>query len=175
MRNLPLHAPIGRAAHKAAPLVALAVLANLIAWSPAVAVNPDEMLSDPALEARARSLSSELRCLVCRNQSIDDSNADLARDLRLLVRERLQAGDSDAQTEAFIVARYGNFVLLKPPVQWNTALLWAGPALFLAVAAFGAFRWVRLRAPLTASDVPAPLSADEEVQIQSILREKELL
>src|SRR3954463_11503940 len=104
------------------------LLCALLSLSPAIAVQPDEVLPDSALEARARTLSRELRCMVCQNQSIDDSDAPLARDLRLLVRERLTAGDSDAQVEDFLVARYGNFVLLKPPFEWHTALLWLTPA-----------------------------------------------
>ena len=104
-------------------LLVLALMAPACAW----AVQPDEVLSDPALEARARSLSKELRCMVCQNQSIDDSAAPLARDLRLLVRERLTSGDSDQQVLDFLVARYGEFVLLKPRFGWNTALLWLGP------------------------------------------------
>src|SRR5512145_945056 len=102
---------------------------------PALAVQPDEVLSDPALEARARALSGELRCLVCQNQSIDDSNAPLARDLRILLRERIQAGDSDDEVKQFIVGRYGSFVLLKPPFGPATLLLWLTPAALLAGAA----------------------------------------
>ena len=97
------------------------------AASAAYAVQPDEIMADPAKEARARDLSRELRCMVCQNQSIDDSEAPLARDLRLLVRERLRGGDSDQQVMEFLVARYGDFVLLKPPFNWHTALLWLGP------------------------------------------------
>jgi cytochrome c-type biogenesis protein CcmH len=104
-------------------LIALALMSCGSAW----AVQPDEVLSDPALEARARSLSKELRCMVCQNQSIDDSAAPLARDLRLLVRERLTGGDSDQQVLDFLVDRYGEFVLLKPRFAWHTALLWLGP------------------------------------------------
>ena len=104
-------------------LIVLALLSCGSAW----AVQPDEVLSDPALEARARVLSKELRCLVCQNQSIDDSAAPLARDLRLLVRERLTGGDSDQQVLDFLVDRYGEFVLLKPRFAWHTALLWLGP------------------------------------------------
>lgn len=104
-------------------LVCLAMLAPM----PARAVQPDEVLSDARLEARARSLSAELRCLVCQNQSIDDSAAPLARDLRLLVRERLQAGDSDAAVKRYLVARFGDFVLLKPPFDTETVLLWLTP------------------------------------------------
>src|SRR5215475_4074657 len=104
-------------------LLALALFSAAPAW----AVLPDEMLSDPALEARARALSKELRCMVCQNQSIDDSAAPLARDLRVLVRERLTAGDSDQQVLDFLVARYGEFVLLKPIWSWHTAILWLAP------------------------------------------------
>ena len=104
-------------------LLVLALLAPAAAW----AVQPDEVLSDPALETRARALSKELRCMVCQNQSIDDSAAPLARDLRLLVRERLTDGDSDQQVLDFLVARYGEFVLLKPRFAWHTAVLWLGP------------------------------------------------
>jgi cytochrome c-type biogenesis protein CcmH len=104
-------------------IIVLALLSSASAW----AVQPDEVLSDSGLEARARSLSKELRCMVCQNQSIDDSAAPLARDLRVLVRERLTGGDSDQQVLDFLVARYGEFVLLKPRFAWHTALLWLGP------------------------------------------------
>jgi cytochrome c-type biogenesis protein CcmH len=110
---------------------ALALFAWLAVTAPAPAVQPDEILADPALEARARSLSHELRCMVCQNQSIDDSNADLARDLRVLVRERLQAGDTDEQVIDYVVARYGEFVLLKPRFSWRNALLWGTPVVLL--------------------------------------------
>src|ERR1700744_167782 len=100
-------------------LATIALLGALL--TPAFAVTPDEMLKDPALEARARALSQQLRCMVCQNQSIDDSEAPLAHDLRVLVRERLKAGDSDRQVIDFLVARYGDFVLLKPPFEWRTA------------------------------------------------------
>ncbi|MBO0733431.1 MAG: cytochrome c-type biogenesis protein CcmH [Methylocapsa sp.] len=109
--------------------VLLALL--LIAPVAAHAVQPDEIMRDPKLEARARALSAQLRCMVCQNESIDESNADLARDLRLLVRERLQAGDSDDQIRSFLVGRYGDFILLKPPFKLETWLLWAGPFLLL--------------------------------------------
>jgi cytochrome c-type biogenesis protein CcmH len=111
-------------------LLALIVLFSLAApaWA---AVQPDEMLRDPGLEARARTLSQQLRCMVCQNESIDDSDAPLAHDLRVLVRERLQAGDSDRQVLDFLVARYGEFVLLKPRLSWQTAILWGLPPVFL--------------------------------------------
>jgi len=106
--------------------ISIIAIALLMAFSsPAIAVNPDEILADPVMETRARAISAELRCLVCQNQSIDDSDAPLARDLRLLVRERIVAGDSDAEVVTFIVARYGEFVLLKPYVGWHTFALWA--------------------------------------------------
>ena len=117
-------------------LAALAFVALLLSPAPAHAVEPGEMLKDPALEARARQISQELRCLVCQNQSIDDSNAELARDLRVLVRERLAAGDSDAAVLAFVEARYGEFVLLRPPFKPHTLLLWLTPVLLLAGTAF---------------------------------------
>src|SRR5437879_5565457 len=115
----------------------VAAVLSLAILSPAIALGPDEVLSDPALEARARSLSKELRCMVCQNQSIDDSEAPLARDLRMLVRERLQAGESDQQVIDFLVARYGEFVLLRPRFSWHTALLWFGPATILIIGAYG--------------------------------------
>src|SRR5215469_6301963 len=112
-------------------LCLVATVLWLAILSPAIALGPDEVLSDPALEVRARALSKELRCMVCQNQSIDDSEAPLARDLRILVRERLQAGDSDRRVIDFLVARYGEFVLLRPRFAWHTALLWFGPATLL--------------------------------------------
>jgi cytochrome c-type biogenesis protein CcmH len=112
------------------------MLATLAGPFAALAVEPDEMLADPKLEARADALSKELRCVVCQNQNIDSSSAPLARDMRLLVRERIAAGDSDAEVKAYMVARYGNFVLLKPPLQADTLALWLGPlAILLAVGA----------------------------------------
>jgi cytochrome c-type biogenesis protein CcmH len=114
--------------------LALAALMSLLLALPAQAVQPDEVLDDPVLEARARDLSAEIRCLVCQNESIDASNAHLARDLRILVRERLVAGDSDREVLDFLVARYGDFVLLRPPVNQANVLLWFGPALVLLIA-----------------------------------------
>ena len=110
-----------------------------MALGPSLAVQPDEILPDPALEARARSISAEMRCLVCQNQSIDDSDAELARDLRLIIRERLQAGDSNAQVRDYLVARYGDFVLLRPPFKPITYLLWMGPFLLLGIAGLFVF------------------------------------
>lgn len=133
------------------------------------AVQPDEILADPALEARARSISAGLRCLVCQNQSIDDSDAPLARDLRVLVRERLTAGDSDADVREYIVARYGDFVLLKPPLKPETFLLWVMPAVALALALWASLQLFR-RASEGSQMVPAKrLSAEEEEKLTEIL------
>jgi cytochrome c-type biogenesis protein CcmH len=117
--------------------IAFATLFISLLSSPTLGVQPDEMLRDPVLEKRARDLSRELRCMVCQNQSIDDSEAPLARDLRLLVRERLTKGDSDQQVLDFLVSRYGQFVLLKPPLEWQTLLLWALPPLALIAGLIG--------------------------------------
>src|SRR5712692_5036032 len=149
----------------------VAAVLSLAILSPAAALGPDEVLSDPALEARARALSKELRCMVCQNQSIDDSDAPLARDLRILVRERLQAGDNDRQVIDFLVARYGEFVLLKPRFSPHTALLWLGPAAILLVGAFGLFvaarRYRSAAGPGTAEQ--ANLSPQEQARLAEIL------
>lgn len=142
-------------------LLLLVVLAAPL--GPAFAVQPDEQLADHALEARARTLSRELRCMVCQNQSIDDSDAPLARDLRLLVRERLKAGDSDRQILDFLVGRYGEFVLLKPRFAWHNVLLWGAPLLVLLIGAGCAFGASRRRRP-----APVPLSADEERALREL-------
>jgi cytochrome c-type biogenesis protein CcmH len=142
-------------------LVALALLAT----HPAVAVQPDEVLKDPALEARARTLSRELRCMVCQNQSIDDSEAPLARDLRILVRERLTDGDTDPQVLDFLVARYGEFVLLKPRFEWHTAVLWLTPAIALMAGAVALVVALRRRRVVGI----APLNADEERQLAEMI------
>jgi len=130
-------------------------------------VEPGEMLADPALEARAREISSELRCVVCQNQSIDDSNADLAHDLRVLVRERLVAGDSDEQAVQFIVDRYGDFVLLRPPLKPETYVLWAAPALFLLVGAAIGAAYVRRRRRIPAEVL---LTDDELRRLDALLK-----
>jgi cytochrome c-type biogenesis protein CcmH len=137
--------------------------------APAKAVQPDEVLADPALEARARAISEGLRCLVCQNQSIDDSEAPLARDLRLLVRERLKAGDSDRQVVDFIVSRYGEFVLLRPRFEGHTLLLWlATPAVFLAAILLIAAAYRRRK---SAPEQTAPLSLNEERHLKKLLDE----
>jgi cytochrome c-type biogenesis protein CcmH len=135
------------------------------------ATNPDEILQDPVLEQRARDLSRQLRCLVCQNQSIDDSDADLARDLRRIVREQLLAGRSDEEIIDYLTARYGDFVLLKPPVKPATWGLWFGPAAVLLIAAAGIGVYVRRRA--APPDAPTPeLSADERRRLEALLREE---
>lgn len=144
----------------------------LIAALPASAVQPDEILADPALEARAREISKGLRCLVCQNQSIDISDAALARDLRILVRDRLKAGDSDDAVVSFIVERYGDFVLLRPPFNASTLLLWIGPVLIFAAGIAGVWTWHRRR---RRADIPeaAPLSEDERKRLDAILAAKD--
>jgi cytochrome c-type biogenesis protein CcmH len=144
----------------------LTVFALLAAQS-ALAVQPDEILKDQALESRARVLSRELRCMVCQNQSIDDSDAPLARDLRVLVRERLTAGDSDPQVMDFLVARYGEFVLLKPRFEWHTAVLWLTPAVALIAGAIAMMAAIRRRRG--APSLAAPLSADEERRLAEVI------
>lgn len=147
----------------------VAAMFVIVAAMPVRAVEPDEMLADPALEERARDISRHLRCLVCQNQSIDDSNADLARDLRILVRERLKAGDTDEEVIDFIVARYGEFVLLKPPVKDETLPLWLGPFALVLVGAIAiALYYARRRAA-----APPPLSADERKRLDELLGGKD--
>jgi cytochrome c-type biogenesis protein CcmH len=148
-------------------LVAFAVL--LDAASAAFAVEPDEILPDAKLEARARAISAGLRCLVCQNQSIDDSNAPLARDLRLLVRERLKAGDSNAQVMQFVEDRYGEFVLLRPAFNAHTLLLWLAPLLVLLGAIWAASRALARPPPQTT----APLTEAEEERLRALLSEDE--
>lgn len=145
------------------------LLALMLASAPTTpyAVQPDEILEDPALETRAREISKELRCLVCRNESIDDSNAELARDLRILVRERLVAGDTNAQVKTFLVDRYGEFVLLKPVFSIANAALWlAGPILFLA-GLVAALAFIRSRSPGT----PDALTEEERAEVDRLLKD----
>lgn len=141
-------------------------LAAIMAPLPAFAVNPDEVLPDPALEARARTISSELRCMVCQNQSIDDSNADLARDLRLLVRKRLGDGDTDQQVLDYIVSRYGEFVLLKPRFAEKTLVLWGAPIVLFVVGGFALVVYARRR---VGKPTGKPLTPEEEAQLDNIL------
>jgi cytochrome c-type biogenesis protein CcmH len=153
-----------------AALLALAVL--LTTAAAAHAVLPDEQLADPVLEARARHISQELRCVVCQNQTIDDSDAELAHDLRVILRERLLAGDTDAQAESFLVKRYGPYVLLKPPFEQQTLLLWLGPFMVLAAGAVAAAMYLRSRSRSAPRVVPA-LSAEEEARLSGLLKPKE--
>jgi cytochrome c-type biogenesis protein CcmH len=145
----------------------LAVVLVLAGASTAQAVQPDEILSDSTLEARARVLSRELRCMVCQNQSIDDSDAPLARDLRVLVRERLKAGDSDTQVLDFLTSRYGEFVLLKPSLSWHNALLWLAPIIVLLAGAGGLVLAARRRRIVAITSVP--LSHDEERRVHEVI------
>jgi cytochrome c-type biogenesis protein CcmH len=148
------------------------MMAVMLAWRVAAhAVQPDEVMPDPALEARARALSREIRCMVCQNQSIDDSDAPLARDLRLLVRERVAGGDSDAEVRDFLVARYGEFVLLKPPFELHTLLLWLLPPLVLIGGALALWRRRRSSLAEGADGQPLPLTADEEARLKALLAE----
>ncbi len=142
------------------------LLAALILASPAIAVQPDEVLKDPALEARAREISAGLRCLVCQNQSIDDSDAPLAKDLRVLVRERLKAGDDNGQVRDYVVQRYGEFVLLRPVFGAHTLLLWLAPLLVLGLGGLGIYGALRRRPAPT-----APLDESEREALDRLLRE----
>jgi cytochrome c-type biogenesis protein CcmH len=161
----PVHISVG-------VLVVTALIALYCVLSPAHAVEPGEMLKDLALEARARRISQELRCLVCQNQSIDDSNAELARDLRVLVRERLAAGDSDAAVLAFVEARYGEFVLLRPPLKLHTLVLWAAPLLLLVGIALYLFRRTRQRRAQAggANQQPSQLTSAEQQRLDALLK-----
>jgi cytochrome c-type biogenesis protein CcmH len=149
-------------------LHAFALLIALIASSAAWAVEPNEMLADPVLEARARTISKELRCMVCQNESIDDSQAPLAHDLRVLVRERLEAGDSDAQVMSFLVSRYGEFVLLKPPLSWHTLALWGTPPGLLLFGIVMMVVVVRRRRAMPQA-AGAALTPAEEARIAEVL------
>src|SRR6202142_1721988 len=158
-------------------LVQIALLAALLAPgflapSAAFAVTPDEILKDPALEARARDLSRELRCMVCQNQSIDDSEAPLGRDLRLLVRERIAAGDSDTQVIDFLVARYGEFVLLKPRLERRTLLLWLLPPLALAGGGIALWLHSRRRTKSTLGEATVTLTPDEKARLAALMADE---
>jgi cytochrome c-type biogenesis protein CcmH len=150
-------------------LAAVALVLAAVALSSSLAVQPEEMLKDPKLEARARELSRELRCMVCQNQSIDESEAPLARDLRLLVRERLTKGDTDQQVLDFLVVRYGEFVLLKPPLESRTIILWALPPVALLAGAIGLFFAMRRRR--TVQLEPATLSIEERRRLSTLVDE----
>ncbi|WP_367622042.1 cytochrome c-type biogenesis protein [Thalassospira marina] len=161
MRHLRINGPL--------LLAMLALVMTLSFYArPAFAVNPDEMLSDPVLESRARVISEELRCLVCQNQSIDDSDADLAHDLRVLVRERLLAGDTNDQAIDYIVARYGDYVLLNPPFKPDTYILWASPFILLILATLAVIGFYR-RKKRDGRNTPANLTDQERKRLDEIL------
>jgi cytochrome c-type biogenesis protein CcmH len=149
---------------------AIVLALALLSAAPAVAVQPDEMLADPKLEARAREISKELRCMVCQNQSIDDSDAGLARDLRVLVRERLTVGDSDSQVIDYLVKRYGEFVLLKPRFEWQTVLLWITPGVVLAIGAWALFAASRRRREAEPATVGPALTAAEQRKLAELTK-----
>ncbi len=145
----------------------LLVAALVLGAAPAFAVNPDEVLADPALEARARTISSELRCMVCQNQSIDDSNAELAKDLRLLVRQRITDGDSDEQVMSYIVSRYGEFVLLRPRFEAKTLMLWGAPLVLFVVGGISLLVFARRR---TGKPTGSALTAEEQAKLDDLLK-----
>jgi cytochrome c-type biogenesis protein CcmH len=151
-------------------LYALTLLLTLFAAAPSRAVEPDEMLSNPALEARARAISKELRCMVCQNESIDESQAPLAHDLRVLVRQRIMAGDSNQQIIDFLVSRYGEFILLRPPLSWNTLALWGAPPTLLLFGIVVMIAFERRRRAAKPAAAATKLSADEEARLAQILR-----
>jgi len=148
----------------------LTMLVLLTGGSPVLAVEPDEILADPVLEARARAISTELRCVVCQNQSIDDSDADIARDMRLLVRERLVAGDNDEEVVNYLVARYGEFVLLRPPLQPNTLALWlAPPIMAVVIATLSVLFYQTYRRRRLAGTGPDPLSPADRAELDALV------
>ena len=162
-----------RALGRAASIVALASALGLgpLSFGPAQAVNPDEVLADPALEARARAISATIRCVLCRNQSIDDSNAAIAGTMRIVIRERLTAGESDEEVVAFLVDRFGSFILLKPPVEPLTYLLWAAPGVFFVAAVLGFSRlWSKGRRQELSGDV-ATLGEEERALVRTLLQD----
>tara|TARA_R110002110_G_scaffold415612_2_gene651708 strand:+ start:168713 stop:169348 length:636 start_codon:yes stop_codon:yes gene_type:complete len=150
--------------------LAIMMLALLTGGAPSLAVEPDEVLADPALESRAREISTELRCVVCQNQSIDDSAAGIARDMRLLVRERLVAGDSDEEVVNYLVARYGDFVLLRPPFQPNTLALWlAPPIMAIVIATLAVLFYQTYQQRRLASMGPDPLSPSDRAELDALV------
>jgi len=143
------------------------IFAFLLLATPAFAVLPSEQLADPALEARARAISSQLRCVVCQNQTIDDSDAELAHDLRVLLRQRLKVGDTDQQAIAFLVNRYGDYVLLKPPFEAETLLLWLGPLLVLVAGGVGVAFYLKRRQ----GAAPSAFTVEEQARLDRLLKE----
>lgn len=164
-RRFPMFQSVRGGVYRSLRLIAL-FLSLALGAMPAFAFNPDEVLSDPVLEARARALTVQLRCMVCQNQSIDDSNAELARDLRVLVRERLTQGDSDEAVIDYVVSRYGEFVLLKPRVSARTIALWGAPIALILIGATAVFVFARRRVSIPEGKA---LTADEEARIRDLL------
>lgn len=159
---------------RAAFALMLALAAPAFAFTPAFAADPSEMLKDPALENRAEKLGKELRCLVCQSESIEDSNADLAKDLRIIVREQIQSGKSDSEVKKFVVDRYGDYVLLNPPFKASTLVLWLGPFAFLVVGIAAAWAFYRRRggaADNAAPLAPAPLTEAEKRRLAALLKD----
>jgi cytochrome c-type biogenesis protein CcmH len=157
---------------RVAPILLMSLCGALALVLPARAVEPGEILPDAAMETRARAISAQLRCLVCQNQSIDDSNAPLAKDLRVLVRERLQTGETDSAVMSYVVARYGDFVLLKPPFNMRTILLWLAPVLTLFGLAYALLRLSGRFDPPDTVVAVQPLSVGEEKQLKELLDRK---
>lgn len=150
------------------------VLAAVVALStPALAVDPDEVLDDPVLEQRAREVSKDLRCVVCQNQSIDDSDSGIAKKMRVLVRDRISQGDSNQEVKDYLVSRYGDFVLLKPPVKAKTLILWFGPAVMVVIGLIGIIFYYRRRAKEKPENAGAkPLSPQEKARLEALLKEE---
>lgn len=155
-------------------LAIVILLSGIVFSNGAGAVNPDEVLSDPALEARARVISKDVRCVVCQNQSIDDSDAELARDLRVLVRERITAGDSNQQVLDYLVSRYGDFILLNPPFKSSTLFLWLGPILFIVLGLIAVIVFLRRQTGANEGGVirTIPLSEDEKRRLDKLLEDE---
>ena len=154
-------------------IYALLALAIVVSTSPVWAVEPDEIMDDPALEARAREVSLDVRCVVCQNQSIDDSNSGIAKKMRVLVRERIKQGDTNEEVIEYLVSRYGDFVLLKPPVKAKTLVLWYGPAVMVVIGLIGIIFYYRRRSKETAMTTgAAPLSADEKARLKALMKEE---
>jgi cytochrome c-type biogenesis protein CcmH len=153
----------------------LILWAALFVWTVQVsAVEPDEIMDDPALEARAREVSKDLRCVVCQNQSIDDSNSGIAKKMRVLVRDRIAHGDSNQEVKDYLVSRYGDFVLLKPPMKAKTMVLWFGPALMIVIGLVGIIFYYRRRSAQAAAGTAgvSPLSAKEQARLDALLKEE---
>jgi cytochrome c-type biogenesis protein CcmH len=154
-------------------IYAVLAVAVVLSTSPVWAVEPDEIMDDPALEERAREVSKDLRCVVCQNQSIDDSNSGLAKKMRVLVRERISKGDSNQEVKDYLVSRYGDFVLLKPPVKAKTMALWFGPGIMVVIGLAGIIFYYRRRSKETAETTgAAPLSAGEQARLDALMKEE---